>query len=267
MPDSRGEVHVVDDQNSSGSYWDWVWSGPLETYCGRLTALSEPEEQYILSLRGMVPLWLAEDAPCESIRFRCPLSPGHEGPHLTHVGEVDLNLAESVTDEESDWASWLTSWYLVWGPDEVEPRSITPKTSCEKSVRDAEQCEWSCCLPAGHGGVCRFNIQQVVEIEEYGLDLDLDDEHEPRWLTESQRELVDYYLAGEGSYRELAELNGMSSSALRSLVLSTTTQEERSEAQKRRRAKSSLRRRARLALIASEEARVAAARTKVLQAP
>lgn len=242
-----------------------MWNGEPDTYCGAGTELSEPERRYLLSVRGLVPIWLAEDQPRSHILFRCPLSPGHSGPHLTSVGEIDYRLAEFVYDAEKEVGYSLTSWYLVWGPDAADARSFVALTGCDLDARDADGREWSCCLPAQHAGSCRFNLRHMLEGEEdeWGLDLDFsfaDEWYESGWRVDRNEELAEVYLTGEVSYGELAELKGLSISSVQKIVAAMTSQQQRSEAQKKWRAKRAERVEAKRVFIAAEEARLTAAR-------
>lgn len=245
------------------SWWDWVWHDPRETYCSSITDMSEAEGDYLRSIRGMTPIWHAKDRPQEDILFRCPLSPGHGGRHVTAVGDIDYFLAEFIYDEEKDVGYSLTSWFLTWGPQSVDPRSILPLTGCNGRSVDPDGREWVCCLVDGHGGSCRFNVQVAAEDEDYeelGIDLSPGSFDEVAWIAERNEQVVAAYLAGHGTYEELGRSQGLSRSEVQQIVAESTSREQRAEALRQWRRNAYAHQRAALVLIATESERQAVER-------
>lgn len=248
------------DEHDAQGWWDSVWWDSPENYCGLATDLSTPERDYVASIRGMVPLWLAQHGPSEWFWFRCPLTPGHEGPHITPVGDVDFLFVEWVWVDSDNGGSAPNSWYLTWGPERRNHRSVAPLASCGVHTRDADGQEWACSLMQGHPGTCRSNIRVMrddEEIEESDLTND-GDWDEAAWIAERDEQIVKIYLAGDGTYQELADMQGLSRYRVQQVVASHTTQQERAEALRQWRRNVYAREKAAFVFAEAEDARLLA---------
>lgn len=201
-------------------FWDSMWRNPEVPLCEARTVLSPIEHAYVMTRDHLTapPLVRAENGATPEVW--CPLHEGHDGAHVAFIAWAG---ARHFEDHPS-------GWFMEWGPSDADRRWQGHKRACGAELTHSDGTIWHCRLNFEHFGECRRSIQVVTEDDDWDLDLSADEEYDEaettKWL---HGHLVETYLKGEVTYRDLAGEWYMKTREVEKIIRASTTKELRDE--------------------------------------